>query len=151
MSYYLYYLFVCLHIYIYIYIYYWFIVSFPIGLDFLFITFFLHFFMSWTSPLSISISTDSTLSNHVLLGIRLQHYTPYISSPSPHHMSIPSQPTISNDSGVRYLQLTSQFFTCPVFHGNTTHPSNHPTSSRKGLVVVCDDQVRRQVSQGSRC
>ena len=54
---------------IYIFIYDWFIVRFPIGLDFLFITFFLHLYLPWTS-LSISSSATSafTLSNHVLLG-----------------------------------------------------------------------------------
>ena len=69
---------------------------------FLFTTFFLYFFLSWTSSLSISRSamSASTLSNHVLLGrpISLQLYTPYISSPSHCHISIPSQPTTSNDS-----------------------------------------------------
>ena len=49
-----------------IYIYYRFIVRFPIGLDFLFITFtiLLHLLLSWTSSLSISssaISTSNTL------------------------------------------------------------------------------------------
>ena len=60
-------------IYIYIYIYYRFIVRFPIGLDFLFITFtiLLHLLLSWTSSLSISSSaiSTSTLSNHVFLGL----------------------------------------------------------------------------------
>ena len=59
-------------VFIYIYIYYRVIVSvFPIGLDFLFITFFLNFFLSWTSSLSISSFSisASTLSNHVLLGL----------------------------------------------------------------------------------
>ena len=52
-----------------IYIFYLFIVRFPIGLDFLFMTFLLHFFLSLTSSLSISSSaiSASTLSNHVLL------------------------------------------------------------------------------------
>ena len=62
-----------LQIYIYIYIYYRFIVRFPIGLDFLFITFtfLLHFLLSWTSFLSISCSaiSASTLSNHVFHGL----------------------------------------------------------------------------------
>ena len=54
--------------------YYRFIVRFPIGLEFLFITFtiLLHLLLSWTSSLSISslaIST-STLSNHVFLGLK---------------------------------------------------------------------------------
>ena len=50
--------------------YYRFIGRFPIGLDFLFITFLLHFIISWTSSFSISSSATpaSTLSNHVLLG-----------------------------------------------------------------------------------
>ena len=59
--------------YIYIYIYYRFIVRFPIGLDFLFITFtiLLHLLLSWTSSLSISSSaiSTSTLSTHVSLGL----------------------------------------------------------------------------------
>ena len=56
---------------IHIYIYIRFIVHFPIGLDLLFITFSLHFFLSWTSSLSISSSaiSASTHSNHVLLGL----------------------------------------------------------------------------------
>ena len=73
-------------------IYYRFIVSFPIGLDFFFITFtfLLHFLVSWISSLSISSSaiSASTLSNHVFQPVFcLQLYTPYISSPCPHHMS----------------------------------------------------------------
>ena len=52
-------------------IYYRFIVRFPIGLDFLFVTFLLHLLISWTSSLSISSSaiSASTLSNHVFLGL----------------------------------------------------------------------------------
>ena len=47
------------------------IVRFPIGFDFLFITYFLHFFLSWTSSLSISSSaiSASTLYHHVLVGL----------------------------------------------------------------------------------
>ena len=47
------------------------IVCLPIRLDFLFITFLLYFFMSWTSSLPISSSaiSASTLANHVLLGL----------------------------------------------------------------------------------
>ena len=49
------------------------IVRFPIGLDFLFITFtfLLHLLLSWTSSLTISSSaiSASTLSNHVFLGL----------------------------------------------------------------------------------
>ena len=52
-------------------LYYRFIIHFPIWLDFLFITFLLHFLLSWTSSLSISSSaiSASTLSNHVFLGL----------------------------------------------------------------------------------
>ena len=44
-----------------------------------------------------------------------------------HHMSIPSQSTTSNDSRDRLnSNQPSQFLICPsVFHGDTTHPSNH--------------------------
>ena len=113
-------------------IYYRFIVPFPIGLDFLFITFLLHFLLLWTSSLSISSSaiSASTLSNHVLVCqpvFCLQLYTPYISSPSPHHlssspflitfphhMSIPSQSTTSNEScDMLNSNQPSQFFICP--------------------------------------
>ena len=46
-------------------------IVFPIGLDFLFKTFLLHFFLAWTSSLSISSSviSASTFSNRVLLGL----------------------------------------------------------------------------------
>ena len=54
-------------------IYYRFVVRFPIGLDFLFITFtfLLHLLLSWTSSLSISSSaiSASTLSNHIFRGL----------------------------------------------------------------------------------
>ena len=64
---------------------------FLIVLDFLFITFLLYCFLSWTSSLLISSSaiSASTLSNHVLLVLPtgLLPSTPYISSPSSHHFS----------------------------------------------------------------
>ena len=110
------------HIFIVYNIYYRFIVRFPIGLDFLFITFtfLLHLLLSWTSSLSISSSaiSASTLSNHVFLGLPTgllpTIYTPYISSPSPHHMSIPSQSTTSNEScDMLNSNPHSQFFICP--------------------------------------
>ena len=58
-------------LYVVVHIHYRFIVRFQIGLDFLFITFLLHLFLSWTSSLSISSSaiSASTLSNHVFLGL----------------------------------------------------------------------------------
>ena len=87
-------------------IYYRFIVRFPIGLDFFFITFtfLLHFFLSWTSSLSISSSAipASTLSNHVSPGLPTglppstlysTHFFTQSSSPSPttrpYHPSLP--------------------------------------------------------------
>ena len=91
----------CIYIYI---IYYRFIVRFLIGLDFLFITFLLHFLLSWTSSLSISCSaiSASTLSNHVFLDLPTGllpstlysiHFFTQSSSPflitCPYHLSIP--------------------------------------------------------------
>ena len=90
----------------YEYIYYQFIVRFPIGLDFLFITFtfLLHLLLSWTSSFSISSSdiSASTLSNHVFLGLPTGplpstlysiHLCTQSSSPflitCPYHLSIP--------------------------------------------------------------
>ena len=53
------------------YIYNRFIVRFPIVFDFLFITYFLYFFLSWASSLWIQSSaiSASTLYNHVLAGL----------------------------------------------------------------------------------
>ena len=79
----------------------WFIIRFPMGLDFLFITFCLHFFLSWMSSLSISSSaiSASTLSDMSFLALQpvfcLQPYASYISSPSPHHFSSSHVHTIS--------------------------------------------------------
>ena len=122
-----------IYIYIYIYIYYRFIVHFPIGLDFLFITFLLHCFLSWKSSLSISSSAKPLLHSLTMSFLVfqpvycLQLYTSYISSPSPHYMSTPSQSTTSNESCDRLnSNQPSQFFIYhSVFHGDTTHPSNH--------------------------
>ena len=98
-----------IYIYIYICVYYRFIVRFPIGLDFLFITYFLHFFLSWRSSLSIStsVTSASTLYNHVLLGSSnrssafnsiLHTFRHSVLVTFPHHRSIPSQPTTFNNS-----------------------------------------------------
>ena len=86
-------------------VYYWFIVRFPIGLDFLFLTFLLLLLLSWTSSLPIPSSaiSASTLSNDVFLGLPtgLLPSTLYSihffaqSSTFSHHMSIPSQSTTS--------------------------------------------------------
>ena len=81
----------------------------------------------------------------------LQLYTPYFSAPSPHHMSIPSQPTTFNDSCDRLnSNHLSQFFTCPsVFHGNTTQPSNHQAISAGGLSSACLHQSNlRKLTKG---
>ena len=107
--------------------YYRFIVRFPIGLDFLFITFLLHLFLSWTSSLSISSSTisASTLSNHVMLGLPTGllpstlnsiHFFTQSSSlflvTCPYHLSLPLLMTVMLNSN-----HPSQFYTCPsVFH-----------------------------------
>ena len=73
------------------YYYYRFIVRFPIGLDFLFITFRLHVFLSLTSSMSIS-SSDL----HMFF------------SPSPHQFSS-SQPTTSNDHDGLNSNINYQF------------------------------------------
>ena len=108
-------------------LYYRFIVRFPIGLDFLFITFtnLLHLLLSWTSSLSISSSaiSTSTLFNHVFLGLptgllpstlySIHFFTQSSSSFLIIHMSIPSQSTTSNESCDRLnSNQPSQFFIC---------------------------------------
>ena len=114
------------------YMYYRFIVRFPIGLDFLFIILFPHFFLSWRSSLLISSSAmfTSTLPKHVFLGrptgilpSTLYSIPFFVLLTFLNHMTIPSQSTTSNDSCVRLnYNQPSQFFTCPsVFQGNTTH------------------------------
>ena len=82
---------------------------FPIELDFLFPTFLLHFFLSWTSSLSIS----SFCHIHIYTlqpcpSLSSNRSSAFNSKPHaflhpvlitfPHHMSIPSQSTTSNDS-----------------------------------------------------
>ena len=64
------------------YYYYRFIVRFQMGLDFLFITFLLHFFLAWTDSLSISSSaiSASTISNHVLFGLTIGLLPPTLNS-----------------------------------------------------------------------
>ena len=97
------------------YICYRFIVRFPIRVDLLFITFFLHFCLLWTSSLSISSSpiSDSTLFNHVLLGLPTGLLPSTLNSI---HFFI--QPTTSNDScDILNSNQLSQFYMCfSVFH-----------------------------------
>ena len=113
------------HIYI-IYIYYRFIARFPIGLDFLFITFtiLLHLLLSWTSSLSISSSaiSTSTLSNRLSWSSNrssafnsiLHTFLHPVLITFSHHMSIPSQPITSTEScGRLNSNQTSQFLICP--------------------------------------
>ena len=109
-----------IHYPILIYYYYRFIVRFPIGFHFLFIAFFLHFSLSWSSSLSISSSAmpPSTLSNHVLLGRPtgllsstlysiLHTFLHTVFFTFLHHMTIPSQQT---DEGDSTLDITQLFF-----------------------------------------
>ena len=123
-------------------LYYRFIGRFPIGFDFLLITFFPHLFLAWTSSLSISSSaiSASTLSNHVLdrpTGSSAFNFILHTFLHSP----LMTVVLVSTPTNVFHL------FTCPsVFHGNTTHPSNHlhlcsfknfnPTSAVKGMVSL---------------
>ena len=86
-----------------------FIVCFPIGFDFLFITYFLNFFLSWTSSLSISSSaiSASTLSNNVLFGLStgllpstlntiyfFTHYSSLFLITCEYHLSLPLLMTV---------------------------------------------------------
>ena len=86
-----------------VYIHYRLIVRFPIGLDFLFITFtfLLHILLSWTSSLSIGISTP-TLSwsskRSSAFNSILHTFLHQVLITFSHHMSIPSQSTTSNES-----------------------------------------------------
>ena len=90
-------------------IYYRFIVRFPIEMNFLFTTFHLHFFLSWTSSLLISSSaiSASTVSNYALLDpptgllpstLYSIHFFTQSSSPflitCPYHLSLPLLMTV---------------------------------------------------------
>ena len=113
--------------------YYRFIVRFPIRLDLLFITFFLHFFLLWTSSLPISCSaiSASTLSNYVLLGLTTGllpstlnsiHFLAQSSSfpliTCPYRLILPLLMIVVICS-IPISFLNSSL----VFHGNATHPS----------------------------
>ena len=141
-------------------IYYWFIVRFPIGLDFLFITFtiLLHLLLSWTSSLSISSSaiSDSTLSNHGFLGLPTGllpstlytiHFFTQSSSPflitCPYHLSLPllmkvmigSTPTSLLNSSFVLLSFNE----IPHIHliiCISALSNFNPTSTSKGLVSL---------------
>ena len=112
--------------------YYRFIVHFLIELVSIFIIFCI---LSWTSSLSISrfAISASTFSNHVFFGLstafnsNLHTFLHQVLIIFPHHMSLPSQPTTSNDSCDRVnSNHLSQFFTSlSVFDGNARHPSNY--------------------------
>ena len=93
--------------------------------------------LSWTSSLSISSSaiSASTLYNHVRVGLptglltsSLYSILLFIQSSSlflitcSYHLSLQLLIAVVIGS----TPTNSQFVTCPsVFHGNTTHPSNH--------------------------
>ena len=112
---------------------------FPIGLYFLLITYFSISSCHGHLLLSISSSAISslTLCNHVLLGLptgllpstlNYMHFFTQFPSLFLHHMSIPSQPTTSNDSCDRLNsnQLYHNSSLVPsAFHRHTIHPSNH--------------------------
>ena len=103
--------------------------------------------MSWTSSLSISSSviSTSTLSNHVIRGLTvgLRPSTPYSLhfSFSLHHMSIPFQPTISNDSCERMNsnQLFNFFMKMPQIHLIIciSALSNYSLEKGSGLTSIC--------------
>ena len=125
-------------------------VCFPIGLDFLFIIFLLHLFLSWGIFLSISSSaiSASTLCNHVILGLPTGilpstlnsiHFFTQPSSPflitCPYYPSLPPLITVLIGSN-----QFSQLFTCPsVFHliiCISALSNSNPTSTSKGLVSL---------------
>ena len=97
------------------FIYYRFMVCFPIGLDFLLIIFLLHFFLSCgiflvsvlPDPLLHSL-TMSFLVFHLAFNSKLHTFHHPTIHTFPHHMSIPSQSTTSNNSYDR-LQLQQVF------------------------------------------
>ena len=137
---------------------YRFIVRFPIGLEFLFITLFLHFFMSWTSSLPISnyAMSASTLSNHILLGRPIDllpstlyslHFFTQSSSlfftTCPYHLILPllmtvaicSTPTNFFNSSLVLLS----FMKTPHIHliiCISVLSNFNPTSTSKGLVSL---------------
>ena len=132
------------------FIYYRFMVCFPLGLDFLFIIFLLHLFLSWGIFFSISSSaiSGSTLSNHVLLGLPTGllpstpnsiHFFTQPSSPflitCPYHPSLPPLITVMIGSN-----QFSQIFTCPsAFHliiCISALSNFNPTSTSKGIVSL---------------
>ena len=136
--------------------YYRFIVCFPIGLDFLFITFtiLLHLLLSWTTSLSISSSaiSTSTLSNHVFLGLLPStlysiHFFTQSSSPflitCPYHLSLPLLMKVVIGSTPTSL-LNSSFVLLSFNEISHIHliicisalSNFNPTSTSKGLVSL---------------
>ena len=133
---------------------------FPIGLDFLFITFtiLLHLLLSWTSSLSISSSaiSTSTLSNHVFLGLPTGllpstlysiHFFTQSSSPflitCPYHLSLPLLMTVVIGSTPTSLLNSSfvllSFYEIPHIHliiCISALSNFNPTSTSKGLVSL---------------
>ena len=116
------------------YIYYRFIVHFPMGLEFLFITFLLHLLLSWTSSLSISSSaiSASTLSNHVFLGLLLKVFQPVfclklytflhpVLITCPYHLSL--TPLMKVVIGSTPTNLLNSSLFCPLLFNEIPH--NH--------------------------
>ena len=95
------------------YYYYQVIFRFPIGLDFLFITFFLHFFLAWTSSLSISSFAISAKCSGLLSAAKYRRSSDWACDPcstppvTPSPPPTPTLPTNQNsyDSRFNFLQL----------------------------------------------
>ena len=140
-------------------IYYRFIVRFPVGLDFLFITFtfLLHSLLSWTSSLSISSSaiSTSTLSNHVFLDLPTGplpstlyyiHLFTQSSSPflitCPYHLSLPPLIKVvicSTPTSLLNSSFVLSFNEIPHIHlmiSISALSNFNPTSTSKGLVSL---------------
>ena len=129
----------CLKVY-----HYRFIVHFLMGLDFLFITFPLHLFLSLTSSLSISSFSisASTLSNHVLFGLPTDllpttpnsiHFFHTVFSTCPYHLSLPLLMTVTSlhpPLGYQLDQLPGLFrhITTPETVGYPRQVTTHTTA-----------------------
>ena len=110
------------------YYYYWFIVRVPVVLDFLFITFRLHLFLSWMASLSISrsaisvcLSWFSNRSSSFSFDLHSCFRPVFITCP--YHPRLPLLMTVVICSTPTSL-LNSSLVVFFV-HGNITHPSNH--------------------------
>ena len=137
------------------YYYYWFIVRFPIGLDFLFITFILHLFLSWAIFFVnlkfchirfytlVLLDLPTSLLPSTLNSI---HFFTQSSSffliTCPYHLSLPLPITFvigSTPSSLLNYSLALSFMEIPHIHlivCISALSNFYPTSISKGLVSL---------------